>query len=266
MNKRFAVCVGINDYPGSGADLSGCVNDALGWADLLRGLGSDTLLLLNSEATKANVFKALIDAVDKARFGDRIYFTYSGHGSWVPAKGDDDEPDGRDECLCLYDYQSGGLLLDDEIHDIFSTRRYGVRAYIISDSCHSGTMSRLVAINGPLLDDSGVVQGVPRFLPPATFLDDQDLAKAKTVAWKEAKAKPRPTTVLLSGCDDPEYSYDAFIDGIPQGAFSYHALKTYIPGQRLSLWHQRIRGSLPSAAYPQAPQLIATSWQKRWSL
>lgn len=30
-----ALCVGINDYPGSGNDLKGCVNDAKAWAELL---------------------------------------------------------------------------------------------------------------------------------------------------------------------------------------------------------------------------------------
>ncbi len=31
MTKR-ALCVGINDYPGTNSDLSGCVNDAEDWA------------------------------------------------------------------------------------------------------------------------------------------------------------------------------------------------------------------------------------------
>ena len=30
MAKR-ALCIGINDYPGTGSDLAGCVNDAHDW-------------------------------------------------------------------------------------------------------------------------------------------------------------------------------------------------------------------------------------------
>ena len=29
---KHALCIGINDYPGTGSDLSGCVNDANDWA------------------------------------------------------------------------------------------------------------------------------------------------------------------------------------------------------------------------------------------
>ena len=31
MGKK-ALCIGINDYPGTGMDLRGCVNDADDWA------------------------------------------------------------------------------------------------------------------------------------------------------------------------------------------------------------------------------------------
>ena len=32
MAKKLALCIGINDYPGTDSDLSGCVNDANDWA------------------------------------------------------------------------------------------------------------------------------------------------------------------------------------------------------------------------------------------
>ena len=38
MTKR-ALCIGINDYPGTGSDLAGCVNDANDWGDALQGRG-----------------------------------------------------------------------------------------------------------------------------------------------------------------------------------------------------------------------------------
>jgi len=37
MTKR-ALCIGINDYPGTDFDLSGCVNDAHDWAQALTRL------------------------------------------------------------------------------------------------------------------------------------------------------------------------------------------------------------------------------------
>ena len=38
MSKK-ALCIGINDYPGTDSDLSGCVNDANDWAAELGGRG-----------------------------------------------------------------------------------------------------------------------------------------------------------------------------------------------------------------------------------
>ncbi len=32
---KNALCIGINDYPGTGSDLAGCVNDANDWAAAL---------------------------------------------------------------------------------------------------------------------------------------------------------------------------------------------------------------------------------------
>ena len=34
-----ALCIGINDYPGTDNDLSGCVNDAQDWAEELSRRG-----------------------------------------------------------------------------------------------------------------------------------------------------------------------------------------------------------------------------------
>ena len=56
---KKAVCVGINDYPGSLNDLRGCVNDARDWSALLAGMEFDVSLLLDSQATRTNVKAAL---------------------------------------------------------------------------------------------------------------------------------------------------------------------------------------------------------------
>ena len=39
MTKR-ALCIGINDYPGTGSDLTGCVNDARTGPACSRAAGS----------------------------------------------------------------------------------------------------------------------------------------------------------------------------------------------------------------------------------
>lgn len=258
---KYAVCIGINDYPGTGADLNGCVNDALGWSTVLQSEGYDTTVLLDSEATKTNVAAAIIAMVARARYRDTIVLTFSGHGSWVP-DADGDEADGRDEVLVLHDYDRDGILSDDEIDRLFSHRRFGVRPIILSDSCHSGTVHRV--FGGGTVRTAGQ-RTLPRFLPPEHFLTSAQIKVADRLAIK-APAPSRPTTALISGCKDDEFSYDAWIDGRFAGAFSHYALATYDRGQRLDHWHQRIRAHLPSTRLPQTPMLNATYLQKRWSL
>ena len=49
-----------------------------------------------------------------------------------------DEADKQDETWCLYD----GQLIDDELYFELSRFKAGVRILVLSDSCHSGTVTR----------------------------------------------------------------------------------------------------------------------------
>jgi hypothetical protein len=44
-----------------------------------------------------------------------------------------------DETWCLFD----GELLDDELHELWARFTRGVRVLVLSDSCHSGTVTRM---------------------------------------------------------------------------------------------------------------------------
>lgn len=250
--SKYALCMG-NNYPGTDAELQGCVNDAQDWEQLLRGEGYEITVL--TEATKAEAVRDLTEMVGRAKLGDRVVFTYSGHGSWVPDRSGD-EADGRDECLVMTDYQAGGLLLDDELQEIFDRLSTGAGALILSDSCHSGTVARMV------METAETVAAVPRFLPPSEFLD---ISTEEAVRREEVPASaPRKTASLISGCADTEYSYDAHFGSRANGAFTYHALDAYEDTMTLSRWYRAIRRVLPSAEYPQTPQLTAQSTYRRY--
>ena len=67
--------------------------------------------------------------------------------------------------------------------------------------------------------------------------------------------------LLLSGCQDEEYSYDAYFAGRPNGAFTHAALKvlkTLPSAATYAQWHKAIRTTLPSSSYPQTPQIFGT--------
>ena len=255
---RYALCIGINDYPGTGSDLSGCVNDARDWAAELSRRGFDVAMLLDADATGDAMRTAMRRRLDAAGSGDVVVITYSGHGTWVPDT-DGDEADGRDEALCPYDIGTSGPLLDDELFDILSDRERGIRVVLISDSCHSGTVARFAP---PTRPDAGRV----RFLPPAVFLTAGVAERARLLP-RVSRGRPRQAALLLAGCQDFEYSYDARFDGRPNGAFTYQALAALreLPATACYRdWTAAIARSLPSQDYPQTPSLQGSSTQRGW--
>src|SRR5918995_6092701 len=142
MTKK-ALCVGINDYPfGDANDLRGCVNDAGNWSNLLRNHFdfADIKQLLNADATKENLINGLKNLLAGAQAGDVLVFTNASHGTYL-ADADGDEPK-FDEALCPYDSDSN-LLVDDELRELFLNTPDGVRLTVISDSCHSGSVTRV---------------------------------------------------------------------------------------------------------------------------
>jgi len=260
---KNALCIGINDYPGTGSDLAGCINDANDWKAALEQRGFRVQSLLNEQATKQAMQQAIKRLVQSAQPGDLLVITYSGHGSWIPDT-DQDEPDARDEVLCPYDIAQKRPLTDDELYDIFAERKRGVRIVMISDSCHSGSVTRMPGVRG------GTDAPRVRFLPPEHFLSPADLRKAARQATPRVSGAPRPFGgVLLSGCQDTEYSYDATFNRRPNGAFTYFALKALsdIPADASYRdWYQAIRAELPNQSQPQTPNFGGTPSQMEWQV
>ncbi|HEU5180043.1 MAG TPA: caspase family protein [Candidatus Polarisedimenticolia bacterium] len=257
--SRKALCVGINNYPGTANDLSGCVNDAKDWAAALKTRGYDITMLLDDKATRANMVSELTKLVTGGAKGDSLVFTYSGHGSWIPDD-DGDDADGRDEMLCPYDISQNHYLLDDDLADIFAKKADGVRLHFISDSCHSGTVSRFAPL-GPEFAN----QPKARFLPPETFLKSKDeIHAARRVALIGHSTRQKYPALLAAACQDVQFSYDANFGGRPNGAFTYWALKELDKKPETPMqWMHGIRTHLPTGVYPQNPRLYGSTAVKR---
>ncbi len=262
--------MGINDYPGSGSDLSGCVNDANDWRAELEARSFQATSLLDSEATKSRMVEEISKIVADTCRDDITVITYSGHGTWV-VDDDGDEVDGRDEALCPYDIVTDGhILTDDELYEIFSARKRGARIIFISDSCHSGTVARSCSFMPGTENDDWNFPKI-RYLAPDIYLRGDDaLHRARRVEAAKVYGRIRAATVLLSGCKDDEYSYDAWFNQRPNGAFTYTALqslKTLPPNATYRDWHKENRKILPHTQYPQTPQLLGSWKQKsRWKV
>ncbi len=268
--SRNALCIGINDYPGTGSDLDGCVNDAHDWARVLERRGYALTLLLDKKATRAAIRSHIEALLGRAVKGDSLVIQFSGHGSFVPDE-DGDEPDGTDECLCPYDVRAAGPITDDEIFELYGARPAETRLLMISDSCHSGTVARFAPIaTPPTMKGRHAPERKVRFLPPAAYLSRAEAAKLGVRRGLRPSSPPgRYAALLMAGCQDTEYSFDAYFEGRPNGAFTFVALRTL---ESLSAratyrqWFKAIRRLLPSQQYPQTPNLFGSTTMKAWKV
>lgn len=252
---KKAICFSINDYPGNQNDLHGCNYDSQNWSNLLKEqYGFEINRITDSGATRFAITNAMTDLIVNSKSGDVLVFTYSGHGTSIVDK-DNDEPDFKDEAICLYD----GFLVDDEIRNIFNKLPQGVKLTFISDSCFSGTVTRAF-LN--IMNDFSFVS-VPKYLPPK---DDTESIWVNSFPSLRAFAYPEEgmNHVLVSGCSDAEYSFDASIDGQPTGAFSYYAIQVLknSPVITYNEFYKKLRESLPNSRYPQTPQLEGSDSNK----
>ncbi|CAN1272169.1 AMC1 [Linum perenne] len=163
--RRKAVICGIS-YRYSRHELKGCINDAKCMRHLLINkfhFPPDSILMLTEEETdpyriptKHNMRMALYWLVQGCQPGDSLLFHYSGHGS-RQRNYNGDEVDGYDETLCPLDFETQGMIVDDEINaTIVRPLPHGVKLHAIIDACHSGTvldLSYLCRMNSGCDDD-----------------------------------------------------------------------------------------------------------------
>jgi metacaspase-1 len=269
--KALSLHIGLNQvsaaaYAGWTGPLAACEFDALDMVAIAKSKGMKSSLLLTKKGTRANVLAAMRAAAKALVAGDLFFMSYSGHGGQVPDVSGD-EADKQDETWCLYD----GQLIDDELYFELSRFKAGVRVLVLSDSCHSGTVTRASA---PL---PGTPHLRPKLMPPAVglrvysehkaFYDklqrdvaqaaggaavDPDTALANMAVSGRLSAivtKFNPAVILISGCQDNQTS----MDGDHNGAFTEQLLKVWNHGAfngKYAALHARARAGLPPTQSP----------------
>ncbi|MGE5697820.1 MAG: caspase family protein [Candidatus Sericytochromatia bacterium] len=234
MTKRHSLHIGLNfvdpnKYGGWDGTLAGCVNDANAMQEVAASRGFEPTMLLNEQATTAAVRAHLDRAAAGLGENDFFFLTYSGHGGQVPDQGHD-ESDRLDETWCLYDTE----LVDDSLYGAFCTFPAGVRIFVMSDSCHSETVTREIVRQRDQLRER--VQRAPGPNAKRAPLDVTEAEfKANKAAydaqmkWWEPKSRPtdaKAKVVLISGCQDDQTS----ADGAVNGAFTEAFLKVWGKG------------------------------------
>lgn len=217
-----------NGKPWDGA-LGGCIADANAMLALAQTQGFTPQQLLDDQATSENVSNAISHAAQNLESGDIFLVTYSGHGGQVPDM-NGEEDDQYDETWCLYDRE----LVDDELFALWSKFRKGVRVFVLSDSCHSGSV-----IKDPNFNKVVAATGLRfRLLPPSvqrgTYQKSKDMYDSLQTANPSGdRVEVVASVVLISGCQDNQLS----ADGDENGLFT---------GTLLQVWNNgKYRGDVP---------------------
>jgi hypothetical protein len=271
--RKKALLIGIN-YRGQAAELAGCVNDIVDVRAVCTALLYDEVCVLydgawpgsfsatdnrlgDTRPTRANITAAFRWLVAGARRGDKLYLHYSGHGGQLPSRGSS-EADGCDETLVPVDYETAGMMRDDEIRALLVEPLRGTGATLrgVLDCCHSGTGMDL-KYNLSLAVDAPARRGVASGGASGAAGDDfravierltADAVRAELVRWFGEAAVATTFTGLAAApvpaAADASAAADAVFIERAEGA----------PAVALSAAAIGARGAAGPAALPQAAQ------------
>ncbi|MDC7122417.1 caspase family protein [Cellulomonas fimi] len=267
----YSLHIGLNRvdpdaYGGWDGKLNGCVNDANAMLRLATATGFQPVQLLDAAATSQAVITQIGAYARTAVAGDLVLLTYSGHGGQVEDI-DGDEPDQQDETWVLFDRQ----VLDDELRRMYAQFAKGVRVLVLSDSCHSGTVIRDVERDAVLQQErerdlgleTGARGGPPAVLPPEAVArvmprgvaEKDDKARRATYEFVQSLAGTTTdedvaaSVLLISGCQDDQYSYD----GPVNGEFTGTLLRVWDEGGFTGTYadlHRKVLDQMPARQQP----------------
>jgi hypothetical protein len=271
MASAISLHIGLNavdpvHYDGWSGPLAACEFDAEDMAAIARSRKMSSTQLLTRQATREAVLQGIRAAAKKLKSGGYFFLTYSGHGGQVDDIGGD-EKDKRDETWCLFD----GQLIDDELYLELAKFAKGVRILVLSDSCHSGTVTRAARPTpaGARLMPPAIARRV--YLKHKKMYDaiqrgvikeaggtespDEALSRL-TVGNRLTKVpgKCKASVILISGCQDNQVS----LDGAANGAFTEQLLLVWNNGKfkgSYARFHARILAAMPPDQSPNFFQL-----------
>jgi metacaspase-1 len=259
--RRSALLVGIN-YRDTSSELNGCYNDIVNVSQYLRsnlGYSSDAISILTDgnrgstappqsiSPTRENILAGISRLVSGLISGDEVVFHFSGHGSLVRDT-NGDENTGYDSCLCPIDYDTAGIITDDELRVCLINKiPKGVKLYAILDCCHNGTgcdlrykyedFSRVIAIR-----------------PTTRWITRQK-------AFVQSKYRESLGDIyMISGSRDEQTSADAYINNQFAGALTYALMSTLrtndIRSYSWSSLLRDLRHFMRVNRYSQIPQIM----------
>lgn len=237
--SKKAVLIGCN-YLGTLNRLYGCINDVNDIKDMITikyGYKQTNINLITDTTgltpTRSAILNSLIKLLKNSVVGDKLFFMFSGHGSYIPDI-NNDEITGNDECIYTKDNK---LIVDDEFKEIINKNlKQGTQLFCIFDSCFSGTVMDL------------------RY----NYLDSLNNNQT-TVNMKESLTKGN--AIVLSSSSDIQTSNDAYLNNRSNGALTWAFIQVLKQANYDLTWHEmldQVRELLSISGFTQLPQLSSS--------
>ena len=255
-SNLYALLVGINDYPDK--PLQGCLADQQALEAFLRWYQPDPAklrlkILTNEEATREGIIDGF-SHFEQAGPKDICLFFFSGHGSFTTAPKGFYSPTNRfhQSLVCWDSRRPGGRdLMDKELAFLiwkYSTglQKPNLRFVVITDSCHSGSVTRELS------------EGLPaslreRTLEPVTSVDATDYygyhetvngQRGYIISQEEGNERIRVETgphIHLAAARDSQTAKENQVNGAVRGLFTYSLLNALQESKGLISYSELIR-------------------------
>jgi uncharacterized caspase-like protein len=229
MPKGVSLHIGIDEvsisHYGTAAELPNCRNDAMKMKHALSSIGFETCELFDKNATTVNLFHHLEKYAADLSPADIFILTYSGHGHILQDRNNDEREDGYDETWVLYDR----MFVDDELHFLLSRFPRQTRILVISDSCHSGTITK----------SFGTVNNMTKkdYIELLKGESDQVYMRNKSMYDRMLKSissrireDVEASVILLAACQDDQKAAANSVNDEKLSLFTYHLLETWNSG------------------------------------
>lgn len=225
MPVGMALTIGLNSvdpkhYSGWEGRLNACEADAIDIADIAKSKKFSTKILLANEATRSHVIEEILKATKSLKTGDIFMMTYSCNGGEVPDLNNPNVTDSyRLDTACLYDSQ----LIHFELYKLFAKFEKGVRILLFSDSCHSGTVTKVAYYHGTAFArtaGSSPQEVKYKFMPQdvalRTYRQNKEFYEriAKDPEFKDAKVAIRASILWFQGCRENQHAADGDFNGL----------------------------------------------------
>jgi hypothetical protein len=261
IGSRKALLFGLN-YKDSPYELLGSIEDVRNLGDVLRSSGFAVEVCTDESAARPtrNVIQAKLAAfLLELQPGDMGVIWYSGHGLLLA--------DGENAWAPL-DFQRSGFVDEGWVRAHLAALPEGVRLFIGSDACHSGTTFDLKYDVEPQLASRSISKAYRSVLQTKgagtrKALDhrDVDVDATRTFevldAWSN-RDELAATVVVLSGSKDEELSAEGFEEGEYQGAMTWaflDALENFGADASVGSMQDSMRAQLAANGYAQTPQV-----------